>query len=85
MAVDEEILGAIFAARIYIAKGTADEAAAEAREEHKRTVAWIRKNDRSEGSFIWYCSRFDLEPSAVRRLIDEANPLPPSIANPACH
>lgn len=70
-AYDKEVLGAIFASRVSLAKKTEDEAAADARLEHKRTVAWIASNSDKEKSFLWFCDEFDLDAGAVRRAIQE--------------
>lgn len=71
VAHNREVLGAIFASRVQLAKKTEDQAAQEARLEHQRTLAWVESNSQKEKSFLWYCDEFDLEPDAVRRAIKE--------------
>ena len=69
--VDRETLAAIFACRVSLAKRTEDEAAEDARAEHRKTVAWIKSPAKGEKSFLWFCDEFDVEASAVRRAIAE--------------
>lgn len=69
--VDKEVLAAVFASRVSLAKKTEDQAAEEARLEHRRTLAWVASNSQKEQSFIWFCDEFDLDASAVRRAIEE--------------
>ena len=71
MEVDRETLAAIFASRVSLAKRTEDQAAADARLEHKKTVAWIASPSRKEKSFLWFADEFDLDPGAVRKAIQE--------------
>lgn len=68
---DREILAAVFASRVSLAKKTEDQAAEEARLEHRRTLAWVASNSQKEKSFLWFCDEFDLDASAVRRAIEE--------------
>ena len=68
---DRDVLAAIFAARVALAKRTEEQAAADARVEYQRTLAWIANNSQKEKSFIWFCDEFDLDASAVRRAIAE--------------
>lgn len=68
---DREVLAAVFASRVALAKKTEDEAASDARVEHQRTVAWIASNSQKEKSFVWFCDEFDLDAGAVRRAIEE--------------
>jgi hypothetical protein len=68
---DKDTLAIIFRSRVMLAKKTEDEAAEEAREEHRRTIKWIASSAVRKGSFLWLCDEFDLEPSAVRRGIQE--------------
>lgn len=70
-AVDRETLAAIFASRVALAKKTEEEAAEDARLEHYKTTLWIKSNSKKEGSFLWMCEEFDLDPGAVRRAIAE--------------
>lgn len=67
--VDRETLAAIFASRVSLAKRTEDEAAADARLEHQKTVAWIASPSKAEKSFLWFAEEFDLDAGAVRRAI----------------
>lgn len=69
--VDRETLAAIFASRVSLAKRTEDEAAADARVEHQKTVKWIASPSKAEKSFLWFCDSFDLDAGAVRRAIAE--------------
>ena len=71
MEVDREVLAAVFASRVALAKKTEDEAAADARVEHQRVQKWIKSDAKKERSFVWYCDTFDLDVSAVRRAIAE--------------
>lgn len=68
---DRETLAAIFASRVSLAKKTEDEAVNDARLEWKKTQAWIKSSSQKEGSFLWFADEFDMEPSAVRRAIEE--------------
>lgn len=68
---DKDVLGSIFAARIALARKTADEAAADARIEHERTIAWVASNSQKEKSFQWFCDIFDLDADVVRKKITE--------------
>ncbi len=69
--VDRETLAAIFASRVSLAKRTEDEAAADARVEHQKTVKWIASPAKGEKSFLWFCDEFDLDPGAVRKAVAE--------------
>lgn len=69
--VDRETLASIFASRVSLAKRTEDEAAADAREEHRKTVKWVASPSKKEGSFLWFTDEFDLDAGAVRRAIQE--------------
>lgn len=69
--VDRETLAAIFASRVGLAKRTEDEAAEDARVEHRKTVKWIASPSKAEKSFLWFCDEFDLDPGAVRKAIAE--------------
>lgn len=71
MSVDTEVLAATFAARCQLAKKTEEEAMAEAVLELRKTVAWIASASQKEGTFLWFCDEFDLDPGAVRRAIAE--------------
>ncbi len=66
---DRETLGAIFASRVTLSKKTEDEAVADARIEHKRTLLWIASTSQKEGSFLWFCNEFDLDAGSVRAAI----------------
>lgn len=69
--IDREVLAAVFASRVALAKKTPDQAAEDARKEHARVTAWIASNSRAEKSFLWFCTEFDLAADAVRRAISE--------------
>lgn len=69
--VDIDVLRSVFASRCQLAKMTEEEAAAGAIAELHATQAWVKSNSRQEKSFLWFCDEFDLEPSAVRRAIQE--------------
>lgn len=71
MEIDRETLAAIFASRVALAKKTEDQAAADARQEHAKTLKWIASDSTKEKSFRWFCDEFDLDVSAVRRAIAE--------------
>lgn len=66
---DREVLSAIFASRVSLAKKTEDEAVEEARQEWRKTQRWVASTSMKERSFLWFCDEFDLDPSAVRRAI----------------
>lgn len=68
---DNRVLAATFAARVQLAKKTAHEAIQEAETEWQKTQAWVMSESRKEGSFLWYCTEFELDPGAVRRAIRE--------------
>ena len=70
---DKDVLGAVFASRIALAKKTEDEAAADAREEHRRAIAWVASSSQKEKSFLWLCDIFDLDAGVVRKKIAEAH------------
>lgn len=69
--IDVQILQATFAARVQLAKQEEAEAIGAAREEWERTQRWVKSESHKDGSFLWYCEEFDLDPSAVRRAIRE--------------
>lgn len=68
---DREVLAAIFAARVQLAKKSLEQVLEEAAEEYRRTVAWVNSASRAEKSFRWFCDEFDMECDAVRRAIRE--------------
>lgn len=68
---DREVLAAILASHVGLAKRTEDEAAEDARTEHRRVLSWLASNSQKEKSFLWFCDEFDLDPGAVRRAIQE--------------
>lgn len=74
--IDRETLAAVFASRVSLVKKTEDQAAEEARVEHRRALAWVKSGATKEGSFLWMCDEFDLDPAAVRRAVKvrEAKP-----------
>lgn len=69
--IDKDILAARFASRVRLAKMTEDEAVAEARRDWAFALKWIGSTSSKEGTFLWYCDEFDLDPGAVRRAIKE--------------
>ena len=69
--VDRETLAAIFASRVSLAKRTENQAAADARAEHQKTLKWVASPSAKEGSFQWFCEDFDLDAGAVRKAIAE--------------
>jgi hypothetical protein len=71
MDADRQTLAAVFASRCQLAKKSEEEAAAEAVIELRKTTAWVKSSAVKEGSFLWFCDEFDLEPSAVRKAIQE--------------
>ena len=68
---DTRVLAATFAARVQLAKLPVHEAIQQAETEWQKTQAWVRSESRKEGSFLWYCDEFELDPGAVRRAIQE--------------
>lgn len=68
---DREVLSAVFASRISLAKKTEDEAADEIRKERLKALEWIASTSRKVGSFLWCCDEFSLEADAVRRAVRE--------------
>lgn len=69
--MDREVLASIFASRVSLAKKTEDQAAADARVEHQKTAKWIASPSKVNGSFLWFCDEFDLDPGAVRKAVAE--------------
>ena len=69
--VDRETLASIFASRVSLAKRTEDEAAADARTEHQKTMKWVASPATKVGSFLWFADEFDIDPGAIRRAITE--------------
>lgn len=68
---DKDVYAAVLASRVGLAKKTEDEAAADARLEYQRTIAWIASGSMKEKSFLWYCDIFDLDAGTVRKAIAE--------------
>lgn len=71
VAHNREVLAAIFASRVQLAKKTEEQAVAEARLDYQRNLAWVESDSQKVKSFRWFCDEFDLEPDAVRRAIRE--------------
>ena len=69
--VDCEVLAAVFASRVALAKKTEEQAVEDARREHRATLLWIGSGSQKERSFLWYCDEFELDAGAVRRAIRE--------------
>lgn len=68
-AADREILATVFASRVSLAKKTQAEALNDAAREWEAASTWIASNSKKEGSFLWYCCEFDLDPGAVRKAL----------------
>jgi hypothetical protein len=56
---------------VQLAKKTEEEVAADAIRELRLALAWVKSPAVKQGSFLWFCDEFDLEPTAVRRAIQE--------------
>jgi hypothetical protein len=69
--VDANVLRAVFAARVSLAKLTKAEAVTHAEDEWEKTQRWVASASSKEGSFVWFCQEFDLDEGAVRRAIVE--------------
>ena len=69
--VDREVLAAVFASRVALAKKTEAQAVEDARLDYLRTQAWIASSSQKEKSFLWFCDEFELDAGAVRRAIRE--------------
>jgi hypothetical protein len=69
--VDANVLRAVFAARVSLAKLTKAEAVTHAKDEWEKTQRWVASASSKEGSFVWFCQEFDLDESAVLRAIRE--------------
>lgn len=69
--IDREMLATIFASRVSLAKRTEDQAAEDARVEHRKTLAWIASPSKQPKSFLWFADEFDLDAGAVRKAIAE--------------
>lgn len=69
--VDREVLAAVFASRVALAKKTEAQAVADVRLEWQKARAWVlsRASENKPGTFLWFCDEFNLEPSAVLRTI----------------
>lgn len=50
---------------------TSEQAARFAIREWRRAKKWVADESRAEGSFLWCCDVFDLDPGAVRKAIEE--------------
>lgn len=70
-AVDNNVLRAVFASRVQLAKLTAHEATQQAEQEWQKTQLWVASKSEKEGSFNWFCDTFELDASAVRRAIKD--------------
>lgn len=68
---DSRVLAATFAARVRLAKLPVHEAVQQAEQEWQKTQQWVQSESRKEGSFLWFCAEFELDPGAVRRAIQE--------------
>lgn len=69
--VDREVLTAVFASRVALAKKTEEQAVEAAKREWQASRAWIfsKGSANKPGTFLWMCDEFDLEPTAVLRKI----------------
>lgn len=67
--IDREVLAAVFASKVALAKKSETQAADDAKAEWWRVRRWVESDSTKERSFLWYCTEFELEPSAVRRAI----------------
>jgi hypothetical protein len=70
LTADDEVLAAVFAARVKLAKETEAEALDAARQEWCLARNWVKSNSKKEGSFLYCCDYFDLEPDAVRKAVE---------------
>jgi hypothetical protein len=68
---DKEVLAAVFASRVSLAKEDKQTVIDKAVLEWERTLLWIASNSQKEKSFLWFCDEFDLDAGAVRRAIEE--------------
>jgi hypothetical protein len=68
---DKETLAALFASRVALAKKSLAEAIEEITRDYENTKTWVASQSQKEGSFLWFCDVFELEPDAVRRAIKE--------------
>lgn len=68
-AADREILATVFASRVTLAKKPLAAALEDASREWEAATTWIASNSKKEGSFLWYCCEFDLDPGAVRKAL----------------
>jgi hypothetical protein len=63
-----------FSWRVMLAKLPNDDAVSRfAISEAKSAREWITSASTAEGSFLWCCDYYDMEPSAVRRAVIERN------------
>lgn len=65
--INRDVLSATFLSRIQLAKMSEVNAMAEAGVEWRQNRAWLKSKSTAKGSFLWYCTELDLEPSAVLR------------------
>ena len=68
--LNREELARDFAWLVLLAKLPSQEAAQRfAVKEWRRAKAWVAADTEAQGSFLWCCDVYDLEPDAVRRAI----------------
>jgi len=68
-ALDRDILAATFQSRVRLAKVDLPKALEEASTEWEANRQWFLASTKAQGSFAWYCTEFDLEPSAVLKAV----------------
>lgn len=69
--MDREVQAAVFASRVALCKKTEQQVHDDAVVEWKKALKWLAAKTDKEGSFLWFCDTFDLEPSAVRRAVEK--------------
>ncbi len=69
--MDREVQAAVFASRVALCKKTEPEVITDALSEWKKALRWLASPGTKEGSFLWFADTFDLEPSAVRRAVEQ--------------
>lgn len=69
---DRDVLSAIFAARLSLARKTEEEAIEEARALRRRAIMWLNSNNQREHSFLWFCDVLGVEAGPIRKTIKES-------------
>jgi len=67
--LDHDVLSAIFACRLALARKTEEEAVEEARILHGRAIAWLRSDSQKVHSFRWFCDVLDQDAGVVRKAL----------------